>query len=261
MTEFNNIDLVNKNGILIITINRVDKLNSLNVATVEELRIAVQTVYDDKEIKGVIITGKGDKAFVAGADIAEIAELNEVNGRKFSENGQEVLALIENCHKPIIAAVNGYALGGGCELAMACHLRVAVETAKFGQPEVSLGIIPGYGGTQRLTQLIGKGKATELLMTGDMISAQKAKKWGLVNHVVNTREELMWKCEEILEKITSKAPLAVGMIVTCLNAFYTHDENGFQTEANSFASCCKSEDFKEGTEAFLEKRKPIFSGE
>lgn len=261
MTEFNNIDLVNKNGILIITINRVDKLNSLNVATVEELRIAIQTVYDDKEIKGVIITGKGDKAFVAGADIAEIAELNEVNGRKFSENGQEVLALIENCHKPIIAAVNGYALGGGCELAMACHLRVAVETAKFGQPEVSLGIIPGYGGTQRLTQLIGKGKATELLMTGDMISAQKAKKWGLVNHVVNTREELMWKCEEILEKITSKAPLAVGMIVTCLNAFYTHDENGFQTEANSFASCCKSEDFKEGTEAFLEKRKPIFSGE
>lgn len=261
MTEFNNIDLVNKNGILIITINRVDKLNSLNVATVEELRIAIQTVYDDKEIKGVIITGKGDKAFVAGADIAEIAELNEVNGRKFSENGQEVLALIENCHKPIIAAVNGYALGGGCELAMACHMRVAVETAKFGQPEVSLGIIPGYGGTQRLTQLIGKGKATELLMTGDMISAQKAKKWGLVNHVVNTREELMWKCEEILEKITSKAPLAVGMIVTCLNAFYTHDENGFQTEANSFASCCKSEDFKEGTEAFLEKRKPIFSGE
>lgn len=261
MTEFENIDLVNENGTLIITIDRVDKLNSLNVATVEELRIAIQTVYDDKEIKGVIITGRGDKAFVAGADIAEIAELNEVNGRKFSENGQEVLALIENCHKPIIAAVNGYALGGGCELAMACHIRVAVETAKFGQPEVSLGIIPGYGGTQRLTQLIGKGKATELLMTGDMISAQKAKKWGLVNHVVANKKELMGKCEEILEKITSKAPLAVGMIVTCLNAFYTHDENGFQTEANSFASCCKSEDFKEGTDAFLEKRKPVFKGE
>lgn len=261
MTAFENIDLVNNNGILVITIDRVDKLNSLNIATVEELRIAIQTVYDDKEIKGVIITGKGDKAFVAGADIAEIAELNEVNGRKFSENGQEVLALIENCHKPIIAAVNGYALGGGCELAMACHIRVAVETAKFGQPEVSLGIIPGYGGTQRLTQLIGKGKATELLMTGDMISAQKAKKWGLVNHVVDNREALMEKCEEILEKITSKAPLAVGMIVTCLNAFYTHDENGFQTEANSFASCCKSEDFKEGTDAFLEKRKPAFTGE
>lgn len=261
MTAFDNLDLINKNGILVITIDRVDKLNSLNIATVEELRTAVQTVYDDKEIKGVIITGRGDKAFVAGADIAEIAELNEVNGRKFSENGQEVLALIENCHKPIIAAVNGYALGGGCELAMACHIRVAVETAKFGQPEVSLGIIPGYGGTQRLTQLIGKGKATELLMTGDMISAQKAKKWGLVNHVVDSKASLMEKCEEILEKITSKAPLAVGMIVTCLNAFYTHDENGFQTEANSFASCCKSEDFKEGTDAFLEKRKPVFSGE
>ena len=261
MTAFENIDLVNNNGILVITIDRVDKLNSLNIATVEELRIAIQTVYDDKEIKGVIITGKGDKAFVAGADIAEIAELNEVNGRKFSENGQEVLALIENCHKPIIAAVNGYALGGGCELAMACHMRVAVETAKFGQPEVSLGIIPGYGGTQRLTQLIGKGKATELLMTGDMISARKAKKWGLVNHVVDSRQALMEKCEEILQKVTSKAPLAVGMIVTCLNAFYTHDENGFQTEANSFASCCKSEDFKEGTDAFLEKRKPVFTGE
>ena len=261
MTEFENIQLVNNNGILTITIDRVEKLNSLNISTVEELRTAIQMVYDDKDIKGVIITGRGEKAFVAGADIKEISELNEVNGRKFSENGQEVLALIENCHKPIIAAVNGYALGGGCELAMACHMRVATENAKFGQPEVSLGIIPGYGGTQRLTQLIGKGKAAELLMTGDMINAQKARKWGLVNHVVENKAELMDKCKEILDKITTKAPLAVGMIVTCLNAFYTHDENGFQTEANSFASCCKSEDFKEGTEAFLEKRTPTFTGE
>lgn len=261
MTEFENLSLVNINGILTITIDRVEKLNSLDVNTVEELRIAVQKVYDDKDIKGVIITGQGEKAFVAGADIKEISELNEVNGRKFSENGQEVLALIENCHKPVIAAVNGYALGGGCELAMACHIRVATENAKFGQPEVSLGIIPGYGGTQRLTQLVGKGKAAELLMTGDMISAQEAKKMGLVNHLVPDKAALMEKCEEILEKIISKAPLAVGMIVTCLNAFYTHDENGFQTEANSFASCCKSEDFKEGTEAFLEKRTAVFKGE
>lgn len=261
MTEFENLSLVNTNGILTITIDRVEKLNSLNVDTVEELRIAIQKVYDDKDIKGVIITGRGEKAFVAGADIKEISELNEVNGRKFSENGQEVFALIENCHKPVLAAVNGYALGGGCELAMACHIRIATENAKFGQPEVSLGIIPGYGGTQRLTQLVGKGKAAELLMTGDMITAQEAKKMGLVNHLVPDKEALMEKCEEILEKIISKAPLAVGMIVTCLNAFYTHDENGFQTEANSFASCCKSEDFKEGTEAFLEKRTAVFKGE
>lgn len=261
MTEFENLSLVNTNGILTITIDRVEKLNSLNVDTVEELRIAIQKVYDDKDIKGVIITGRGEKAFVAGADIKEISELNEVNGRKFSENGQEVFALIENCHKPVLAAVNGYALGGGCELAMACHIRIATENAKFGQPEVSLGIIPGYGGTQRLTQLVGKGKAAELLMTGDMITAQEAKKMGLVNHLVPNKEALMEKCEEILEKIISKAPLAVGMIVTCLNAFYTHDENGFQTEANSFASCCKSEDFKEGTEAFLEKRTAVFKGE
>lgn len=261
MAEFRNISLENSNGILTITIDHVEKMNALNVDTVEELRTAFQTVYDDRDIKGVIITGKGEKAFVAGADIKEISELNEVNGRKFAENGQEVFALIENCHKPIIAAVNGYALGGGCELAMACHLRVATENAKFGQPEVNLGIIPGYGGTQRLTQLIGKGKSLELLMTGDMISAREAKELGLVNYVVASNEDLLDKCEEILEKITSKAPLAVGMIVTCVNAFYTHDENGFQTEANSFASCCKSEDFKEGTDAFLEKRTPIFKGE
>lgn len=261
MADFNNISLEVNNGILTIIIDRAEKMNALNLDTVEELRTAFQKVYDDKEIKGVIITGRGEKAFVAGADINEIAELNEVNGRKFSENGQEVFALIENCHKPVIAAVNGYALGGGCELAMACHLRVAVKTAKFGQPEVNLGIIPGYGGTQRLTQLVGKGRALELMMTGDMISAQKAKKVGLVNHVVDTHTELIEKCETILEKIISKAPLAVGMIVTCVNAFYTHDENGFQTEANSFSSCCKSEDFVEGTTSFLEKREPEFKGE
>ena len=261
MAEFQNISLVNSNGILTITIDRVEKMNALNVDTVEELRIAFQQVYDEKEIKGVILTGQGEKAFVAGADIKEISELNEVNGRKFAENGQEVFALIENCHKPVIAAVNGYALGGGCELAMACHIRVAVENAKFGQPEVNLGIIPGYGGTQRLTQLIGKGKALELLLTGDMVSANEAKALGLVNYVVPSKDELIDLSEALLDKIVSKAPLAIGMVVTCVNAFYTHDENGFQTEANSFASCCKSDDFKEGTDAFLEKRTPIFKGE
>lgn len=261
MAEFENLSLSVSNGILTIEIDRVEKMNALNVKTVEEIRSAIQKVYDDKDIKGVILTGKGEKAFVAGADIKEIAELNEVNGRKFAENGQEVFGLIENCHKPIIAAVNGYALGGGCELAMACHMRVATENAKFGQPEVNLGIIPGYGGTQRLTQLVGKGKAFELLMSGDMISAKEALHLGLVNHVVNSHEALFDKCEEILEKIMAKAPLAVGMVVNCINAVYDHDENGYQTEANSFASCCKSEDFQEGTVAFLEKRPANFKGE
>lgn len=261
MAQFEHLNLEVNNGILTISISRPDKMNALNIALIEELRTAIQTVYDDKDIKGVIITGEGEKSFVAGADIKEIAELNEVNGRKFSENGQEVFGLIENCHKPIIAAVNGYALGGGCELAMACHIRIASENAKFGQPEVNLGIIPGYGGTQRLTHLVGKGKAMELMMTGDMISAKEALELGLVNHVVPTREDLIDKCEELLEKITSKAPLAVGMIVNCVNAVFSHDENGYQTEANSFGSCCKSNDFKEGTAAFLEKRTANFKGD
>ncbi len=261
MKEFNNLDLQLNRGILTITINRPDKLNALNLATVEEIRDAIQKVYDDKTIVGVIITGAGEKAFVAGADIKEISDLNEVNGRKFSENGQEVFALIENCHKPIIAAVNGYALGGGCELAMACHIRVATRNAKFGQPEVSLGIIPGYGGTQRLTQLIGKGKALELMMTGDSISADEAQTLGLANYVTDNSEEMLAKSAALLDKITSRAPLAVGMVITCVNAVYFYDENGYQTEANSFASCCKSDDFIEGTTAFIEKRPARFKGE
>jgi enoyl-CoA hydratase len=261
MANFEHLRLEANNGILTITISRPEKMNALNIALIEEIRTAIQKVYDDKEIKGVILIGEGEKAFVAGADISEISELNEVNGRKFAENGQEVFALIENCHKPVIAAVNGYALGGGCELAMACHMRIATENSKFGQPEVNLGIIPGYGGTQRLTQLVGKGKAMELMMTADMISGKEAKELGLVNHLVTNREELIDKCEQILGKITSKAPLAVGMIVTCVNAVFSHDENGYQTEANSFGSCCKSNDFVEGTTAFLEKRVANFKGE
>ena len=261
MNEFDNLLLnINETGILYLTINRPDKLNALNHHTIEEIRTAIQQVYDDNTIRGVIITGSGEKAFVAGADIAELAELNEVNGRKFAEQGLEVFALIENCHKPIIAAVNGFALGGGCELAMACHFRIASSNARFGQPEVNLGIIPGYGGTQRLTQLVGKGKALELLMTGDMLTADEAKALGLVNHVVKTREELQAKCEEIMNKIITKAPLAIGRIINCVNAAYNPHENGYQVEANSFASCCRTDDFKEGTSAFLEKRKPQFTG-
>lgn len=261
MGNYQNLHLANEEGILTITINRPDKLNALNLTTVEEIREAIQSAYDDDSIKGVIITGSGEKAFVAGADIKEIAELNEMNGRKFSENGQEVFALIENCHKPIVAAVNGFALGGGCELAMACHMRIAAPNAKFGLPEVNLGIIPGYGGTQRLTQLVGKGKAFEMMMTADMIQAMEAKGLGLVNHVVESQEALLPKCNEILAKVAKKAPLAIGMVIACVNAVFTADENGYQTEANSFASCCKTEDFKEGTAAFLEKREAEFKGE
>ncbi|MGB3181287.1 MAG: enoyl-CoA hydratase-related protein [Cyclobacteriaceae bacterium] len=261
MADYQNLLIQEDDGIMTITINREDKLNALNIATVEEIRSIFQRVYDEKQIRGVILTGSGEKAFVAGADISEISELNEMNARKFAENGQEIFSLIENCHKPVIAAVNGYALGGGCELAMACHIRIASKNAKFAQPEVNLGIIPGYGGTQRLTQLVGKGKALELMMTADMIGAEDARALGLVNHVVEDKAVLMDRSREMLEKILGKAPLAVGMIVNCVNAYYSSDENGFQTEANSFSNCCKSEDFKEGTAAFLEKRPAEFKGE
>lgn len=261
MADTNNILSEEEEGILYLTVNRESKLNALNLDTLEEIRNIFNEVSDNKDIKAVIITGSGEKAFIAGADISEIAQLNELNARKFAENGQEIFNLIENCHKPVIAVVNGFALGGGCELAMACHMRVATANAKFGQPEVNLGIIPGYGGTQRLTYLVGRGKATELMMTGDMIDAVEAKSLGLVNHILPTKKEAIQKAEEIIHKIRSKAPLAIGMIVDCVNAVFTLDENGFQTEANCFARCVKSGDYKEGTSAFLEKRKPEFKGE
>ena len=247
------------NGVLLVTINRPESLNALNTDTIDELGRMIQYVNDTAEVKGVIITGSGEKAFVAGADIKEIAELNEMNARKFSEKGQEILAMIENCEKPVIAAVNGFALGGGCELAMACHIRVATGNAKFGLPEVSLGIIPGYGGTQRMTQLVGKGKAFELIMTGDMISANDALSLGLVNYVTESKEQLLELTNKIMSKIIVKAPLAVGMAIHCVNAVYS-DENGYQTEANNFSNCCKTEDFKEGTQAFIDKRKADFVG-
>ena len=259
MGTYENLLLSLQEGILTITINRADKMNALNIDTVREIKAAMQQVYDDATIKGVIITGAGAKAFVAGADIAEIAELSEVNARNFAERGQEIFRMIEQCNKPVIAAINGFALGGGCELAMACHMRVATTNSKFGQPEVNLGLIPGYGGTQRLPLLIGRGKALEMMLTGDMISADEAKVLGLVNHVV-APEELFTTCETILQKIMGKAPLAIGLVIECVNAVFDKEENGFQTEANSFARCCASEDFVEGTNAFLEKRKPAFRG-
>lgn len=257
---YENIKLEVAQGIATLTINRPDKLNALNISTIEEIKSAFEKIYDDQEIKAVIVTGSGEKAFVAGADISELAQLNEMNARRFAESGQEVFAAIENCHKPVIALVNGFALGGGCELAMACHMRIATANAKFGQPEVNLGVIPGYGGTQRLTQLVGKGKSFELCMTGDMIKAEEALSLGLVNHLCENTEEARSKCEEILAKIVQKAPIAVGLVIDCVNASISEAENGYQTEANGFAACAKTEDFKEGTNAFLNKRKAEFKG-
>lgn len=261
MEVYENLLLTNNDGILTITINRESKLNALNQKTLEELKDAIQKVYDNREIRGVIITGSGEKAFVAGADIRELAQLNEMNARKFSESGQEIFDLIETCHSPVVAAVNGFALGGGCELAMACHMRIATANARFGQPEVNLGIIPGYGGTQRLTQLVGKGKAFELMMTADVIKAEEAKELGLVNHLVENKEDALQKAREIIDKISEKAPIAIGLVVDCVNAVYEKEKNGYLVEANSFASCCSTSDFEEGTDAFLNKRKANFKGE
>lgn len=260
MESLNNLNLQIEEGILQITINRPDKLNALNVETINEFRNTFQQVYDNPEIKGVIITGSGEKAFAAGADIDEISSLNEMNARNFAESGQEVFSLIENCDKPVIAAVNGFALGGGCELSMACHIRIASHNAKFGQPEVNIGIIPGYGGTQRMTHLVGKGKALEIMMTGDMIDANEAFRIGLVNKLSDSQETLIDESKSMIKKILSKAPLAVGMVIDCVNVAQSKDVNGYQTEANFFANCCKTDDFKEGTTAFVEKRKPDFKG-
>ena len=244
---------------LLITLNRPEALNALNTATLNELNKAFDKVYDDPDIRGVIITGSGEKAFVAGADISEFSKVNELNARKFAETGQEIFSQIERCPKPVIAAVNGFALGGGCELAMACHIRIATPNAKFGQPEVNLGIIPGYGGTQRLTQLIGKGHALELMMTGEMITAERAQQLGLVNYMVTSHEELMSKSREILFTIFEKAPIAISSVIESVNAYF-QEGDGYQTEANCFSHCVSTSDFKEGTTAFLEKRKAVFTG-
>lgn len=260
MADLKNLELSTDGFILTITISREKKLNALNMDTLSEIREVIQSVYDDKDIAGVIITGAGEKAFVAGADITEFAELNDMNARKFSEEGQDIFQLIENCHTPIIAVVNGFALGGGCELAMACHMRIATKNAKFGQPEVNLGIIPGYGGTQRLTQLIGKGRAFEYLLSGNMISAENAQLFGLANHIEEDKEAAIEKAKELLRTIGSKAPIATGLVIDCVNSFFESMDNGYQKEANAFARCCGTDDFKEGASAFVEKRPPKFTG-
>lgn len=261
METYNNLLLDLSDGILTITINRESKMNALNQETMREIGEAFAYVYDNpKDIRGVIITGSGEKAFVAGADISEFSGLNELNARKYAEEGQEVFQSIEDCHTPVIAVVNGFALGGGCELAMAAHMRVATSTARFGQPEVNLGLIPGYGGTQRLSQLIGKGRAFEYLMSADMLPAEMALNYGLVNYVEENIDAALNKAKEILNKIATKAPVAIGLVVDSVNANFK-DGNGYQTEANSFARCFATEDFKEGVDAFLNKRQAEFKGE
>ena len=249
-----------ENSILTITINRPDKMNALNKTVMDELNDVVEEIYNNSEIKSAIITGAGAKAFVAGADISEFSGLNDDGGMLLSEKGQIIFFKIEDCPKPIIAAVNGFALGGGCELAMSCHFRIAGENAKFGQPEVNLGLIPGYGGTQRLTQLIGKGRSIELLITANMIDANTALQYGLVNYVV-PQEELLNKAKSILELINSKAPLAVGGCIKAANAVFNESMNGFETEVKEFGKCFNTKDVKEGIAAFLEKRKANFKGE
>jgi enoyl-CoA hydratase len=243
--------------ILTITINRPDKLNALNQTVLNELDQAMDEVYKDKNTRAAIITGAGEKAFVAGADIAEFVALKDDEGASLSKKGQDIFFKIENCPKPVIAAVNGFALGGGCELAMACHFRIASIHAKFGQPEVNLGLIPGYGGTQRLTMLIGKGKAMELMMTGNMITADEAKTLGLVNYV-EAPENLLPKTKDILNLILTKSPVAVSKVIAAVNAFYDNQKNGFDEEVKLFGEVFLSEDKKEGTTAFLDKRKAVF---
>lgn len=246
------------NGILTAMINRADKLNAINRDVMQDLDMLVTEIESNSEVKGAIITGAGPKAFVAGADISEFTGLSADEGRAMAKKGQDIFFRIERCTKPIVAAVNGFALGGGCELAMACHFRIASGNAKFGQPEVNLGLVPGYGGTQRLVQLIGKGRALELLMTGNMIDANTAHAYGLVNHVV-TPEELLPKTNQLLETILQKAPLAIGKCISAANAVFG-PEDGYTVELDAFGACFDTDDMKEGATAFLEKRKASFKG-
>lgn len=257
---YENLLLTEEDGILIVTINRPQALNAMNGQTMGELAHFFGTDAPQRTgLKGVILTGAGDKAFVAGADIKEFMALNAETGAQLAKRGQDVFFLVERFSKPVIAAVNGFALGGGCELAMACHIRVASERARFGQPEVNLGIIPGYGGTQRLVQHVGKGKALEWMMTGEMIGAAEAYQWGLVNHVV-PEGEVMTKSKEILNKIGEKGPIAITKVIEAVNAYFDKQQDGFEREVREFGHTVGTADAKEGAGAFIEKRKPDFKG-
>jgi enoyl-CoA hydratase len=245
------------NSILTITINRPEKLNALNKIVLSELESIIQDCYSNNEVHGLIITGSGNKAFIAGADISEFKELSKDEGIALAQKGQKLFKLIEDLPKPVIAAVNGFALGGGCELAMCCHIRLASTNAKFGQPEVNLGIIPGYGGTQRLTQLVGKGKSLELILSGNMIDANEALKIGLVNHVFEP-DILIQQSENLLQTILAKSPQAIAKSILAINNFYQKEIDGFEKEVELFGECFGTSEMLEGVTAFIEKRKPDF---
>lgn len=258
--KLDNILLENKNGVATITINRPSKLNALNKQTIKELHQAFKEADDNSAVKVIIITGSGEKAFVAGADISEFADFSVSEGEHLASEGQAMLFdFVANLSTPVIAAVNGFALGGGLELALAAHFRLASDNAKMGLPEVSLGVIPGYGGTQRLPQLVGKGRAMELIMTAGMIDANTALSYGLVNHVT-TQEELLPLAEKIASKIMRNSSVAIAAAIASINAGFEDGENGFDTEVTEFGNCFGTADFKEGTQAFLQKRKPNFPG-
>ncbi len=255
-----NILIEKQDNLALVTINRPTKLNALNKATIEELHTAFNDLNNDSNTKVIILTGSGEKAFVAGADISEFAHFSVSEGEQLAAKGQELLFdFVQNLQTPVIAAVNGFALGGGLELAMSCHFRIASTNAKMGLPEVTLGVIPGYGGTQRLAQLIGKGRAMELIMTANMIDGETAKSYGLVNHVV-PQEELLDLAKSIATRISNNSSVAIAKAIESINANYEDGVNGFQTEIKNFGYCFGTEDFKEGTTAFLEKRKAIFTG-
>ncbi len=259
--NYENLQTDFQDGILVVTINREKALNALNKQTMLEIRYLFEAHAPDLSgLKGVILTGAGQKAFVAGADIKEFTSLDAASAQAMSKNGQDIFFLIENFAKPVIAAVNGYALGAGCELAMACHMRIAGEKARFGQPEVNLGLIPGYGGTQRLTQLVGKAKSIELHLTADMIGAEEAHRLGLANYVVPLGEEVA-KAKEIIEKIAPKAPIAVAKAIKAINDHFNEGKQAYRTEHQAFGALVETEDFKEGVGAFMEKRKADFKGQ
>ena len=258
--NFENIMVDQVDAVAVVTINRPTKLNALNKATLSELHSVFASLIADKNVRAIVLTGSGEKAFVAGADIAEFADFSVEQGRELASQGQElVFNFIEKCTTPVIAAINGFALGGGLELAMSCHFRIASDNAKMGLPEVTLGVIPGYGGTQRLPQLVGKGRAMELILTANMLTAQEALACGLVNHVV-PQENLLELAQTLAAKMAKNSPVAIAHAIQAVNANYTKETNGFATEIASFGTCFGTADFKEGTTAFLEKRKPDFQG-
>jgi enoyl-CoA hydratase len=259
--EYKNLLIKKGDNLGWVIINRPDKLNALNSETIKELRAAFLSFRDDPEVRAVILTGSGEKAFVAGADIRELVHLDFAQGKQYALEGQELTKLIENFKKPIIAAINGYALGGGTEMALACHIRIASENAKMGQPEVKLGLIPGFGGTQRLARLVGKGKAMELILSGKIIDSKEAHEIGLVNRVV-PQSELLAAAENLAKEIVVNAPLAIGCAIESINKGLDRTlEEGLLLEAEIFGKSCSTEDAKEGTKAFLEKRKANFQGQ